>query len=342
MKEESKKNFGDYYSNLAEKLPQNFFKNIIEKENLVQLSSNPSEEAVSELGSLYKKAIEIYSNVSKDKVMFYSNKLSKLLIGAQKAQKKKEQKPSNWSKYFEAKKKHTNKFMLFFEINKYKGKIGNIVDKSNKNLNIGNKQIISDLIIQETNFLEKKNKKKTFTKEDIHQRKDSLNVNRNSINNIINNNEENKKKEESPKKKKLFFQKNDKVDSLIKDFIKKFQYSYLNSQIFELPLNTISEIFDEIYEYKIQKYYELQNQIKEFEMLLNDKEAGEDEDNENLKFYIDDLKGDREDYYQQIEEALDNLKKDINKKCAQISIDEEVNIKKYKIEFLKKIAKFFQ
>jgi hypothetical protein len=83
MKEESKKNYDDYYSNLAEKLPQNFFKNIIEKENLVQLSSNPSEEAVSELGSLYKKAIEIYSNVSKDKVIFYSNKLSKLLIGAQ-------------------------------------------------------------------------------------------------------------------------------------------------------------------------------------------------------------------------------------------------------------------
>jgi hypothetical protein len=211
MKEESKKNFGDYYSNLAEKLPQNFFKNIIEKENLVQLSSNPSEEAVSELGGLYKKAIEIYSNVSKDKVMFYSNKLSKLLIGAQKAQKKKEQKPSNWSKYFEAKKKHTNKFMLFFEINKYKGKIGNIVDKSNKNLNIGNKQIISDLILQETNFLEKKNKKKTFTKEDIHQRKDSLNVNRNSINNIINNNEENKKKEESPKKKNYFFKKMKKL-----------------------------------------------------------------------------------------------------------------------------------
>ena len=207
MKEESKKNYDDYYSNLAEKLPQNFFKNIIEKENLVQLSSNPSEEAVSELGSLYKKAIEIYSNVSKDKVIFYSNKLSKLLIGAQKAQKKKEQKPSNWSKYFDAKKKHTNKFMLFFEINKYKGKVGNIVDKSNKNLNVGNKQIISDLIQQETNFLEKKNKKKTFTKEDIHQRKDSLNVNRNSINNIINNNEENKKKEESPKKKKNYFLK---------------------------------------------------------------------------------------------------------------------------------------
>ena len=341
MKEESKKNFGDYYSNLAEKLPQNFFKNIIEKENLVQLSSNPSEEAVSELGGLYKKAIEIYSNVSKDKVMFYSNKLSKLLIGAQKAQKKKEQKPSNWSKYFEAKKKHTNKFMLFFEINKYKGKIGNIVDKSNKNLNIGNKQIISDLILQETNFLEKKNKKKTFTKEDIHQRKDSLNVNRNSINNIINNNEENKKKEESPKKKKLFSQKNDKIDSLIKDFIKKFQYSYLNSPIFEAPLKTISEIFDEIYENKIQNYYEYQNQIKGFEMLLNDKQAG-DEDDENLQYYITDLKNEREKYYQQIEETIVDLKKDINKKCAQISIDEEVNIKKYKIEFLKKIAKIFQ
>jgi hypothetical protein len=341
MKEESKKNFGDYYSNLAEKLPQNFFKNIIEKENLVQLSSNPSEEAVSELGGLYKKAIEIYSNVSKDKVMFYSNKLSKLLIGAQKAQKKKEQKPSNWSKYFEAKKKHTNKFMLFFEINKYKGKIGNIVDKSNKNLNIGNKQIISDLIIQETNFLEKKNKKKTFTKEDIHQRKDSLNVNRNSINNIIKNNEENKKKEESPKKKKLFSQKNDKIDSLIKDFIKKFQYSYLNSPIFEAPLKTISEIFDEIYENKIQNYYEYQNQIKGFEMLLNDKQAG-DEDDENLQYYITDLKNEREKYYQQIEETIVDLKKDINKKCAQISIDEEANIKKYKIEFLKKIAKIFQ
>ena len=76
-------------------------------------------------------------------------------------------------------------------------------------------------------------------------------------------------------------------------------------------------------------------------MLLNDKQAG-DEDDENLQYYITDLKNEREKYYQQIEETIVDLKKDINKKCAQISIDEEANIKKYKIEFLKKIAKFFQ
>jgi hypothetical protein len=150
-----------------------------------------------------------------------------------------------------------------------------------------------------------------------------------------------KKKKKVQKKKKLFSQKNDKIDSLIKDFIKKFQYSYLNSPIFEAPLKTISEIFDEIYENKIQNYYEYQNQIKGFEMLLNDKQAG-DEDDENLQYYITDLKNEREKYYQQIEETIVDLKKDINKKCAQISIDEEANIKKYKIEFLKKIAKIFQ
>jgi len=341
--EESKKNIDNYYSNYSEKLPQNFFKNMIEKENLVQLSSNPSEETVRELGGLYKKAIEIYSNVSKDKVIFYSNKLSKLLIGMQKAQKKKERKPSNWSKYFEAKKKHTNKFMLFFEINKYKGKVGNIVDKTNKNLNEGNKQIISDLIQQETNFLEKKNKKKTFTKEDIHQRKDSININRNSMNNNVkNNNEENKIEEEHPKKNKLHSHKNDKVDSLIKDFIRKFQYSYLNSPIFEAPLNTISEIFDEIYEHKIKKYYHYQDEIKQFDMFLNDKEAGDNNVNEDIQNIINNIINEREKYYQNLEETINDLKKDINKNCAKISIDEEANIKKYKIEFLKKIAKIFQ
>ena len=346
MKEESKKNSDNYYSNYSEKLPQNFFKNMIEKENLVQLSSNPSEEAVRELGGLYKKAIEIYSNVSKDKVVFYSNKLSKLLIGIQKAQKKKEQKPSNWSKYFEAKKKHTNKFMLFFEINKYKGKLGIIVDKTNKKLNEGNKQIISDLIQQETNFLEKKNKKKTFTKEDIHQRKDSININRNSynsFNNIVNNNnEENKKEEENPKKNKLFSHKNDKIDSLMKDFIKKFQYSYLNSPIFEVPLNTIYEIFNEIYEDKIQIYYYYQEQIKIFEMSSNDKEAGNNNDEEDVQYIINDLKNEREKEYQKLEDTINALKKDINKNCAQISIDKEPNIKKYKIELLKKVDKIFQ
>ena len=341
MKEEGDNSVDDYYSKLSEIFPPNFFKNMIEKENLVQLSSNPPEDAIRELGGLYKKAIEVYSNVSKDKVIFYSNKLSKLLIGIQKAEKKKKQKPSNWSKYFDAKKKHTNKFMLFFEINKYKGKVGNIVDKSNKMLNEGNKQMISDLIQQESSFLEKKNKKKKFTKEDIHQRKDSINITTTPNPNTNNVNEEEKKKEEKSKIQKLFSHKNDKVDSLIKDFIKKFQYSYLNSPIFEAPLNTVSEIFDEIYEHKIQKYYYYQEQIKQFEILLNDQNS-DDNNDEGLQFYITDLKNEREKYYQKLEETIDDLKKDINRKCSEISIDEEVNIKKYKIDFLKKIAKIFQ
>ena len=65
-----------------------FFQLIIEKENEIQLE-NSNEENIKELAGLYKKAIENYSGISNEKVIFYNNKLTKLLMVVQKNKKKK-------------------------------------------------------------------------------------------------------------------------------------------------------------------------------------------------------------------------------------------------------------
>ncbi len=65
-----------------------FFQSIIEKENEIQLNGNPNEENIKELAGLYKNAIENYSGISNEKVIFYNNKLTKLIMAVQKNKKK--------------------------------------------------------------------------------------------------------------------------------------------------------------------------------------------------------------------------------------------------------------
>ena len=75
-------------------LPPNFYRKIIELENKIQLSQ-PTMESIKELGSLYKKAIEVFCPTSPKKVRFFSDKLTKLLIGVDKLAKKQNKNPQN-------------------------------------------------------------------------------------------------------------------------------------------------------------------------------------------------------------------------------------------------------
>ena len=96
-------------------LPPDFYRRIIELENKIQLSQ-PTMDEIKELGSLYKKAIEVFCTTSPKKVRFFSDKLTKLLLGVDKLAKKQNKKPSKWSLYMNSHRKNYNKFMLFLEI----------------------------------------------------------------------------------------------------------------------------------------------------------------------------------------------------------------------------------
>ena len=107
---------GSYYLKKSKNLPDEFYKQIIELENEIQLSPNPSIETVRSLGSLYKKAIETFSGVSDKKLQFYTRKMTQLIGVTNKINKQKNKKPTKWSKYMANHKKNTNKFMLFLQI----------------------------------------------------------------------------------------------------------------------------------------------------------------------------------------------------------------------------------
>ena len=96
-------------------LPRDFYRKVIELENKIQLSQ-PSMDEIKELGSLYKLAIEVFCTTSPKKVRFFSEKLTKLLVGVDKLARKQNKKSSKWSKYMNAHRKNYNKFMLFLEI----------------------------------------------------------------------------------------------------------------------------------------------------------------------------------------------------------------------------------
>ena len=96
-------------------LPPNFYRKIIELENKIQLSQ-PNMDEIKELGSLYKKAIEYFCTSSPNKVLYFQNKLNKLLVGVEKLAKKQNKKKSKWSLYMNSNKKNYNKFRLFLEI----------------------------------------------------------------------------------------------------------------------------------------------------------------------------------------------------------------------------------
>lgn len=315
------------------KVDENFYKKIIELENEIQLSPKPSRELIDELGKLYERAIVCFTEIkARQKVQFFKNKLTKLLIGLNKLKKQeeKEQKPTNWSKCMSAHKKNKNKFMLFLQIETNKKEASNILDRKEKNLSEGYNKVKSDLASQEQSFQERRKQKK------IMKRKDS------------NLNPENKEVEGGEKTGTNIYTsvahkirgRNEMVDSSLNDFMKKLHYIYVHSKIFETPIETLNEILDATFQHKISKYYYYQDQIKQFELMLKDSEKEGGEKDESIAYFVKDLQNERKSYYMSLESLIDQTRNEIKEKCAETS-NEDKNVKKYLDELMSNISKIF-
>jgi hypothetical protein len=295
----------NYYHKLTLKLPSDFYQQIVEKENEISLSSEINLQTFNELCNLYKKAIETFSLVSPDKVQFYQNKLIKLIIRQKQEETKVKKAPSKWSQYIKQRQKNANQLMLFLEVEKIKSKITTIMNKYKE-------QISQSIDIIDNSFQQQKDNMITLKSNKVK-------------NNIV--------------KRKQTTQ--EVIESNINDFFKKFHYVYMHSKLFEAPVECLEKIFDEVYYHKIQKYYYYQEQIKQFQLLLNDNE-NENTHHDDLQFYLDDLKKERENYFDQIEESIKKYKETIMNKCLAIEADKDNKFIKYKEELTTQLGNVFK
>ena len=329
----AQKKIGTYYYNKAKKLPDEFYRSIIELENYIQMSPNPSIEIVRKLGSLYKQAIETFSGVSKQKVNFYSRKLQQLIVITNKINKKKDKKATSWSKFMENRKKNTNKFMLFLQVETSKKEANDIIDNKEKNFEEGYKEVENSLESQEKKFLEIKKKKKIRKSHGLNSVKavkEERLSNAGEINFNINNIDMDQIKGRS-----------DKIDFVLNDFMKKFHYIYLHSKIFEAPIEKLNEILEKVFLHKIDKYYYYQDQIKQFQLMKDDDDEQDNEHDDEIKEYLKSLKHERKAYYINLEKLIkDNFEK-IKKICEEAQIVEDKNVKKYLDELMNSISKIF-
>ena len=114
----------------------------------------------------------------------------------------------------------------------------------------------------------------------------------------------------------------------------------MHSKIFEIPIETLSQIFDDLYYHKINKYFYYQEQIKQFDLFLNDDDENNEHD-ESIQFFLKDLTTERKQYFDEIEELINKIKLYINQKCSNTNIEKEYYINKYKNEFMNSIEKIF-
>ena len=156
-KEESPKKVKRHYSKRFKvtTITPEFYKKIIELENKIQLSQRPNMEDIRELGTLYKKGIEAFCTSSPRKVQFYSNKLTKLLIGVDKLAKKQNKKPSKWSIYMNSHRKNYNKFMLFLQIESSNQEAKQIMDVYNKKFGVIYNELNNNIDEQKKKFQRK-------------------------------------------------------------------------------------------------------------------------------------------------------------------------------------------
>ena len=307
------------------------YQKIIELENKIQLSHRPSMDDIKELGTLYKTTIECFSYEPR-KVQFYSNKLTRLLIGVDKLSKKQNKKPSKWSLYMNSHKKNYNKFMLFLQIESSNQEAKQIIDIYNKKFGVIYNELCDNLDEQKKNFRERLQLKRL--------------KNISNKNNIINSEEKNASKinEEKDNSNINSFMiklkgRNDLVNLSLKDFLKKFHYIYLRAKIFEEPIESFNYILDDMFCHKVSKYYYYQDQIKEFELMLGDKDRGNHD--ESLEFFLIDLQNERKTYYMTLETFIENIKKKIQTRCAEAHISKGKVINKYLQEFMTNISKIF-
>ena len=133
--------------------------------------------------------------------------------------------------------------------------------------------------------------------------------------------------------------RNDLVDISLKNFLRKFHYIYLNSKIFKEPIESFNYILDDMFCHKVTKYFYYQEQIKEFQMILDDKNQNNNE--ESLAFFLTDLTSERKQYYQNLEEFIEKIMKKIQVRCAEAKINKNKNMEKYIFEFMEDISKIF-
>ena len=339
---QTKKNTGmpnAFLNNLAEtsksKIDENFYRRVIELENEIQLSQNPSTTSIEELIKLYEKGIESFTEShSRQKVNYFKNKLTKLIIGYNKIKKKQEdnKKPTSWSKFMNAHKKNKNKFMLFLNVETSKKEATNILDSREKVISAGYDQITQDLEEQKKKFLERRKAKRKLNMEKKGNESKSE---------ILDNDE----KESGEKKiytsiSNKLRGRNDKVDSSLNDFMKKLHYIYVHSKIFETPIEALNEILEQIFLHKINKYYYYQDQIKQFELVQKDAEKEGEEHDEGIEFLIKDLQNERKSYYMSLESLIDQIRNRIKERCSETSNDDK-NVKKYLDELMNNISKIF-
>ena len=309
------------------KIPPNFYQKIIELENKIQLSPCPSTEDIRELGTLYKQAIEVFCSKSPRKLQFYSNKLTRLLIGVDKLEKKQNKKPTKWSKYMNAHKKSYNKFMLFLELETSNQEANQIIDEANKKF---------------SNLYDELNKNFDEQKKNFRERMKNKKMKNNTINEINNDNEnylEKIKGDNYNLYTSRLKRRDDLVDLSLKDFLKKFHYIYLRSKMFEEPIESLNYILDDLFCHKVTKYYYYQDQIKEFQLMLEDKDRGNHDD--SIALFLKDLHNERKTYYLTLETFIDDIKKKIRDKCSDKQISEDKNMEQYLQEFMNNISKIF-
>ena len=321
---------------LTTKVVEEFYKKVIELENEIQLSQNPSIQSIEELVKLYEKGIVSFTEShNAQKVQYFKNKLTKVLMGFEKIKKKQEnnKKPTSWSKFMNAHKKNKNKFMLFLNVETSKKEASNILDNREKKISDGYKQVINDLETQNKKFLERKKgkKKKNLEKKNQEEKGDNID----------------KENPEEDGEKKIYTSisnklrgRNDKVDSSLNDFMKKLHYIYVHSKIFETPIEVLNEILEQIFLHKISKYYYYQDQIKSFDLMLKDTDKEEDDHDEEIKFLIKDLENERKSYYMSLESLIDQIRNRIKERCSETSNDDK-NVKKYLDELMSNISKIF-
>ena len=320
---------------LSTKVDEDFYRRIIELENEIQLSQNPSIPLIEELIKLYEKGIVSFTEFhSRQKVNYFKNKLTKLLIGYNKIKKKQEdnKKPTSWSKFMNAHKKNKNKFMLFLNVETSKKEASNILDAREKSISSGYKQITKELEEQQKKFQERKKGKKIMNmekkkdkNEDIDKENPDGDVGEKKIYTSISN---------------RLRGRNDQLDSSLNDFMKKLHYIYVHSKIFETPIEALNEILEQIFLHKINKYYYYQDQIKQFELMQKDAEKEGEGHDEGIEFLIKDLQNERKSYYMSLESLIDKIRNRIKEKCSETSNDDK-NVKKYLDELMSNISKIF-
>ena len=322
---------GSYYLKKSKNLPDEFYKQIIELENEIQLSPNPSIETVRSLGSLYKKAIETFSGVSDKKLQFYTRKMTQLIGVTNKINKQKNKKPTKWSKYMANHKKNTNKFMLFLQIETSEKDANEIIDNKEKEFTDGAKEVESNLDEQEKKFQEMKKKKKIRSNKSAKpMREERLSIGGGDL--ILNSIHDMDK----------IKGRSDKIDFVLNDFMKKFHYIYLHSKIFEAPIENLNQILEKVFLHKIDKYYYYQDQIKQFQLMKDDDdEQDNNEHDDEIKEYLKSLKNERKQYYVVLENLIKNNCDEIKSICEEAKIEEDKNVKKYLDELMNSISKIF-